>query len=240
MRKLVVLLTTLGVLAAAASASAAVRGPGTAGPLGDERLSNERTITRWAHAARRAVVRARPTSKSARVDRLRYFTEDGPPEVYLVLSSRVTAHHTWVHVRIPGRPNGRTGWVPRQALGPLQVVDTHLVVVRGSHAELTKGGKTVWSAPVGTGAPASPTPAGRFYVRTKLRAKGGIYGPWAFGTSAYSVRTDWPGGGVVGVHGTNQPGLIPGRPSNGCIRVRNADISRLARLMPIGTPITIR
>lgn len=52
--------------------------------------------------------------------------------------------------------------------------------------------------------------------------------------------SEWPGGGVIGVHGTNQPELLPGRPSHCCIRVRNADIERLARLMPIGTPVLIR
>jgi lipoprotein-anchoring transpeptidase ErfK/SrfK len=69
----------------------------------------------------------------------------------------------------------------------------------------------------------STTPAGRFYIRERLRKRrdSPIYGPWAFGTSAYSALSDWPGGGVVGIHGTNQPGLIPGRPSHGCIRVRN-------------------
>ena len=52
---------------------------------------------------------------------------------------------------------------------------------------------------------------------------GGSYGPWAFGTSAYSVLSDWPGGGVIGIHGTNQPHLIPGRPSHGCVRVEIGD-----------------
>ncbi len=67
-----------------------------------------------------------------------------------------------------------------------------------------------------------------------------VYGPVAFGTSARSTTlTDWPGGGFVGIHGTNQPGLLPGRVSHGCIRLRNADVVRLARLMPVGTPITI-
>jgi lipoprotein-anchoring transpeptidase ErfK/SrfK len=28
--------------------------------------------------------------------------------------------------------------------------------------------------------------------------------------------------------------------SHGCIRLRNADVLRLARLMPVGTPLTIR
>jgi lipoprotein-anchoring transpeptidase ErfK/SrfK len=54
------------------------------------------------------------------------------------------------------------------------------------------------------------------------------------------VLTDWPGGGFVGVHGTNEPQLIPGRISHGCVRLRNEDILRLARLLPVGTPVTIR
>ncbi len=68
-----------------------------------------------------------------------------------------------------------------------------------------------------------------------------MYGPVAFGTSARSaVLTDWPAGGFVGIHGTNRPALIPGRISHGCIRLRNDDILRLDRLMPPGTPLTIR
>ena len=58
--------------------------------------------------------------------------------------------------------------------------------------------------------------------------KNSIYGDLAFGLSVYSrYRSDWPGGGQVGVHGTNEPGLIPGHISNGCTRSRNADIRRL-------------
>ena len=63
----------------------------------------------------------------------------------------------------------------------------------------------------------------------------------AFGLSAYSrFRTDWPGGGQVGLHGTNQTQLHPGRISDGCIRLRNGDVRRLDRPMPIGTPVLIR
>ena len=87
--------------------------------------------------------------------------------------------------------------------------------------------------------PASRAARGHHGLGAALRG-GTIYGPLAFGTSAYSVLSDWPGGGVIGIHGTDQPGLLPGRPSHGCVRVRNADIRRLARLMPVGTPLTIR
>ena len=54
------------------------------------------------------------------------------------------------------------------------------------------------------------------------------------------MLTDWPGGGVIGIHGTDQPGLIPGRPSHGCVRVRNGDVKRLYALTPIGTPLLIK
>jgi len=34
--------------------------------------------------------------------------------------------------------------------------------------------------------------------------------------------------------------LIPGRVSHGCVRMRNLDILKLSRMMPVGTPLTIR
>jgi lipoprotein-anchoring transpeptidase ErfK/SrfK len=70
---------------------------------------------------------------------------------------------------------------------------------------------------------------------------GTFYGPLAFGTNARSpTLTDWPHGGVIGIHGTNRPDLIPGRVSHGCVRLTNAAIQRLGKLMPIGTAVTIR
>ena len=79
-------------------------------------------------------------------------------------------------------------------------------------------------------------------MRVRLRGfDDPFYGPVAFGTSARSaVLTDWPGGGFIGIHGTDSPELLPGRVSHGCIRMRNDDIRRLWRLLPVGTPITIR
>ena len=97
--------------------------------------------------------------------------------------------------------------------------------------------------PVGVGAAASPTPPGRYYLRERLALPGGgsIYGALAFGTSAFSrYRTDWPGGGQVGIHGTNQPQLVPGYISNGCVRLRNGDVLALRRRVQVGTPVEIR
>jgi lipoprotein-anchoring transpeptidase ErfK/SrfK len=117
-----------------------------------------------------------------------------------------------------------------------------IVDLRRTTATLTRGGRRVFRAKVGVGLPQWPTPRGRFYIRNKLvRYRSRFYGPLAFGTSARStVLTDWPDGGFVGVHGTDRPDLIPGQISHGCIRMSNSDIVRLGRLMPVGTPLTIR
>ena len=249
MRRSISLATALVAVAAYAPGAYATHTPvrplGIEGPLGNERLSNERTLTRLAHPVSRGLIRAQPTRASRAVGRLRLSTEDGPPEVYLILSSQVQERRdrTWLKIRIPGRPNGRTGWVQRPALGAMFAVRTHLVIDRRRlRATLRRNGRVIWRSRIGVGAPATPTPGGRYWVRSRLRNLAGspIYGPWAFGTAAYSRLSDWPGGGVIGVHGTNQPHLIPGRPSHGCIRVPNPRIRVLARLMPIGTPVHIR
>jgi L,D-transpeptidase catalytic domain len=232
MRRVVLVLALLALPPAIAPAARA-----------NVRLSNERTLSRWAHANLAAKVRVRPSARARSLARLRFQTEDGPPEVYPVLRSRRVRGALWLQVRIPGRPNGRTGWVRREALSGLKIVRTALRVNRRTlRATLYDRGRKVWSSPIGVGKASTPTPAGRFWIRERLANFGGssAYGPWAFGTSAYSSQlTDWPGGGVIGLHGTNEPGLIPGRPSHGCIRVPNGAISRLARLMPVGTPVRI-
>jgi hypothetical protein len=230
----------LVTLALPASASAS-RAPAVKGSV---RLSNERTLTRWAHPVQRASIRWRPTPSARRIARTHPLTEDGFPEVYLVLRSWSDGKgRIWRELRIPGRPNGRTGWVRDSALGPLYRVRTRLVVDRRKlRATLYKRGRRIWSAPVGVGKQSTPTPAGHFWIREKFKThgSGGIYGPVAFGTSDYSVLSDWPGGGVIGIHGTNEPSLIPGRPSHGCIRVQNPAVRHLWRLLPIGTPLLIR
>ncbi len=223
----------------ASTAQAAEASPGMV------KLSNERTLTRWAHPVHKvAPIRARPSAQGRRIGRTHRLTEDGFSEVYVALRMLTNRRgQTWIKIRIPTRDGIRKGWVRASALGPLSSVRTQLVIKQSrKRAVLYKEGHRIWSAPIGVGASRTPTPSGNFWVREKFktRGSGGIYGPFAFGTSAYSVLSDWPRGGVVGIHGTDQPGLIPGRPSHGCIRVRNHEIRELSRLMPIGTPVRIR
>lgn len=201
------------------------------------------TVSRWAYPQATAAVHQRPSADSRVIDHLRFLTSDGQAQVYLALRSYTIGSVTWILVPVPGRPNGIAGWVPADALGELHVTRERLRVNRETlRATLQRDGRVIWGAPVGVGRPSLPTPAGRFYVTEKLIALGGspIYGPYAIGTSAYApTLTDWPGGGVVGIHGTNEPQLIPGHPSHGCIRLRDSDVTRLWQLIEVGAPIEI-
>ncbi len=47
------------------------------------------------------------------------------------------------------------------------------------------------------------------------------------------------GGGQYAIHGTNQPGLIGGFVSHGCIRMYNADITDLFGRVSVGTPVVV-
>jgi hypothetical protein len=220
-----------------------LRAAGVKGPLGNEQLSDERTVTRFGYPAMRYKVRSGPGRHYHTIDRLRFYTEDRVPENYLVLRSKLGPNgHAWLQIRLPKRPNGSKGWVPGNALGKLKTLTKAFEIdKRALKARLFVDGHEVWTSSVGIGAPGMATPSGHFWVRERLSNLGGspAYGPFAFGTSAYSRLSDWPGGGVVGIHGTNAPSLIPGRPSHGCVRVPNAKILKLKQLMPVGTPIWI-
>ena len=170
-------------------------------------------------------------------------TPEGTTNIVLVLGeSERRGGKLWVRVRVAGSPDDVRGWMPRTALGGYTAVRTRLVVNRGRRkATLLRDGRPVFRTAVGIGAPATPTPSGEFYVRNLLhKYRSAFYGPVAFGTSARSaVASDWPAGGFVGIHGTDRPDLIPGEISAGCIRMTNRDIVRLARLMRVGTPVSV-
>ena len=197
-------------------------------------------------AAVRTAVTARvaPAPGAAPLTEVSTQTPEGTTNiVQLVGKARASASGLWQRVRLAVLPNGTTGWVPRSALGGPILLDTRLLISRRHfRATLFRDGRVVFSAPVGIGDSQSATPTGDFYVRDVLtRYRSPAYGPIAFGTSARSAMlTDWPAGGYIGIHGTDQPGLIPGTISHGCIRMRNSAILRLARLMPVGTAVVIR
>lgn len=200
-------------------------------------------VSAWAPVRRAVAARSRPADRSPVIAIIPTETPEQTDNIVLVLGrERDAAGRLWVRVRIPALPDNVTAWVERSALGGYTVVDTRLEVdLERLTVTLYRAGQRIFEAPAGVGRPSWPTPRGHFYIRNKLMDFASpAYGPLAFGTSARSgVLTDWPGGGFIGIHGTNEPQLLPGRVSHGCIRLRNRDILRLAELMPVGTPITI-
>jgi hypothetical protein len=187
---------------------------------------------------------ARPSEDARVVVRLKALTPEHVRHVVYLASGQIDRNgRYWLRVPLPVLPNGTMGWIPRDAVGEFTAVDTQLVIDRASlRATLYKGGRRIFQTIVGVGKPRWPTPPGRFYVRERLTGfTDPIYGHLAFGTNGRSaVLTDWPGGGFIGIHGTNQPQILPGRVSHGCVRLQNQSIRRLDRLMRVGTPVTIR
>ena len=209
--------------------------------VGRPRFLSDANASMWASVRRPSAVQELPGSARI-VGELGTQTPEGTTNVVLILREVVAGGTTWCEVSLPTTSAPRVGWVRRSVLGALHIVDTRLEVdLRRLRLTLSVDGVPVFHAPVGVGRPETPTPVGRFYIRDKLtRYDSPFYGPLAFGTSARSaVLTEWPAGGFIGIHGTNEPQLIPGRVSHGCIRLRNGDLLRLSRLLPIGTPVTV-
>ena len=193
-------------------------------------LSNGRTISRWAYAhTRPSSGKGFPTSATGgppslpdrgRPGRSLYgptrdeCDTDGP-DLDRGLAPAASQRRDRLGRGERARPAPHRRWAPR---------DISLAVSRDAV-------RPSWACglerPRGHRPPSLPTPAGHFYVREKLRAiDSPEFGPYAIGTSAYAPKlSEWPGGGIIGIHGTNEPQLIPGNPSHGCVRMRNPDIT---------------
>jgi lipoprotein-anchoring transpeptidase ErfK/SrfK len=149
----------------------------------------------------------------------------------------------WLQVYLPTRPNRSTGWVRARDVRLSATPYRLQVQLRRHRLVLRRAGHVVLRAPIGVGRAVSPTPVGRYYVTDLLRPHDphGFFGPYALGLSAHSdVYTRFAGGdGQVGIHGTSEPAGLGRDVSHGCIRVRNAVISRLAHRVPLGTPVDV-
>ncbi|MGE0248701.1 MAG: L,D-transpeptidase [Thermoleophilia bacterium] len=150
----------------------------------------------------------------------------------------------WVELLLPMRPNGTRGWLPVDKVALRST--PYRIEIRQSARRLTlfKAGRVVFRAPVAVGKPATPTPLGRFFAvaeRLQQPDPRGFLGPWVLALTGYSeTLNEYAGGdGRVAIHGTSLPGLIGTRASHGCIRMFNADVTRLQRAARPGTPVRI-
>ncbi len=194
------------------------------------------------------LVRARPDPAAKVLRRMAQVRPDLQIQVVLALAARRGADGLWWYkLSLPGRPNGRRGWV-RSDLVDVRPVRNRITVDRGARTiEVRRigDGKLLLRSVVAVGKPGAETPLGRnFYVQSRYVPVDAFFGTYALETSAYSRLTDWPGGGVVGIHGTSLPQLLGQAVSHGCIRVRNTVASLKAlretcRSAPTGTVIDV-
>ena len=150
----------------------------------------------------------------------------------------------WLNVYLPARPNGSTGWIRKSDVDV--EAHTYRMVVELGTRRLIAYDKTdvIFDEPIAVGNSATPSTTGLFYTTELIVPQGQPqYGPFAWGLSAYSeVLYDFGGGdGQMGIHGTNDPSSIGRAVSNGCIRLTNANITRLVEMLPVaGVPVEIR
>jgi lipoprotein-anchoring transpeptidase ErfK/SrfK len=188
----------------------------------------------------KVAVRSRPSRSGRVVETLRQFRPDFRPTTLLVIGDAKDARGArWLRVSLPMRPNGRTGWVPARSLETWRVHRRILVDLSSRTLRVVERGRTRLRTRVAVGKPGAETPVGRFYVTAAFRPKERFYGSWALETSAYSRLSDWPGGGVVGIHGTSRPSLLGQAVSHGCVRVSNTAAQALRRLVRPGTPVQV-
>lgn len=101
-------------LPARAAATGTASGPGATTAV-VATLSNLKTVSRWAYPQAAEAARQFPSRHARVIGHLHFLTPDGQAEVYLALRSYSLDGARWIEVPLPGRPNGRTGWVPAWA-----------------------------------------------------------------------------------------------------------------------------
>jgi lipoprotein-anchoring transpeptidase ErfK/SrfK len=166
----------------------------------------------------------------------------------LVLGSKHDSKgRTWLHVELPSRPNGSTGWMLSDFADVTATPYRVVVSLSKRTLSLYRAGHVVKTVSSVVGAPASPTPTGLYAVSTAVRQTdpGGFYGPWVLHLNAFSnVLRQFDGGpGVIGIHGRAGASLatpLGTALSHGCVRIDNDIVTLLARVAGPGTPVEIR
>ena len=224
----------LGILAALLFAGSARGGQRATGVVAAYPAAGTLAIT----AVR---VRSRP-DPAARVIRLMHqFRRDYRRQEILAVASHAGSDgQPWYRISVPGRPNGRMGWIPAWSAELRPTVAKVMVHRRSRRIVLFWHGRRVWRGLVAVGAPGMETPLGLYYATARFVPHGDPYlTVFAVETSGYSKLTEWPGGGVFGIHGTPEPWLLGKAVSHGCIRVSAQTARKLRRYVPLGTPIVI-
>jgi lipoprotein-anchoring transpeptidase ErfK/SrfK len=192
-----------------------------------------------------AVVRAAPQSSSRVVARLGTSDRNGFQQVLGVIGTYRSAacSTSWYRVQLAVLPNGTTGWVRAWAVRTFRVRSRIVIDLSKRRLRVYRSGRLVLQTSVAVGAPATPTPRGRYFINERyvLTDAGGPFGPNALGVSAHSeaLQHVWVEDGPIAIHGTNEPWSIGRAASHGCVRVPNDVMRRLFPFAPAGTPVIV-
>jgi lipoprotein-anchoring transpeptidase ErfK/SrfK len=149
----------------------------------------------------------------------------------------------WLHVMLPGRPDGLTGWITQSGTRLLVTPWRIVVDLAARRVKAYSNGRMIRDFAAVVGKPSTPTPSGEFFVEEVLRmAPAEPGGPFALALSARSnVLQEFEGGpGQIAIHGReNLGGTLGTAASHGCIRLATASIDWLAARIVPGTPVTI-
>jgi hypothetical protein len=189
-------------------------------------------------------VRARPDKRARTIEWVgarRPLT--GVPTVLPVLGRALTrGGQAWVHVRLPGRPNGHDGWIRAYRTRGTSTGWRLLLDLSARQVTVYQYGRVIRRLSAVVGAPSTPTPTGRFFIEEALDISSQVGGPFALATSARSnVLQEFEGGpGQIALHGTNGlSGALGSAASHGCIRLATDSITWLAGHIGAGVPLRI-
>jgi lipoprotein-anchoring transpeptidase ErfK/SrfK len=162
------------------------------------------------------------------------------PQVFLVEEQRQDG---WLKIQLPERPNGSTAWVRHSDMKVTQNPYRLEVELDEHKVRVFERTEVRYEGDVAIGKPETPTPTGKYFIRVLLQTPNpnSVYGPFAYGLSAHSeVLTEFNGGdGETGVHGNNDKSVLGKSVTAGCIRMDNDEITRLSKILPLGTPVEI-
>jgi lipoprotein-anchoring transpeptidase ErfK/SrfK len=149
----------------------------------------------------------------------------------------------WLHVLLPVRPNGSTGWVRLREVSIEQITYRVRIELHAHRIAVFNGKNVVYQGPIAIGKASTPTPTGKYYIRVLIQAPNPntVYGPYAYGLSSHSdVLSNFNGGdGEIGIHGNDDASVLGHDVTHGCIRMDNGAITRLAGMLPLGTPVDV-
>jgi lipoprotein-anchoring transpeptidase ErfK/SrfK len=196
--------------------------------------------TSWlvAEAKRATAVYRRPSAEAPLRVRLPRINAHGCVTVMLVRSIRTVGGATWYDVWLPLRRNFSSGWVKAGDVGVYPTAAEIVVDLSARRLTVYRHGKPMDHFTVAVGSAQYPTPTGSFFVAEKTTPPpGGPYGVLALGLSGYQPLL--PTRGALAIHGTDNDAVLGQAVSEGCIRMRNADVVKVSRWVPAGSPVLI-